>query len=74
MVEMATFLAEMSATAFMKAKEVFSELRERVMACKDSMEGTQLIESAREQLMVTRKANKQAVRNARISRGMRNKA
>jgi hypothetical protein len=68
MAEMATFLAEMSATAFMKAKEVFSELRERVMACEDSMVGTQLIESARAQLVATRKANKQAVRNAGISR------
>lgn len=62
--EVATYLAEISATAAMKAKEGFSQLRECAMEC-GQME---LIDRARTQLMACRKAKKEAVRNATISR------
>jgi hypothetical protein len=68
MAEMATYLAEISATAVKKANEKFLQLRQRAMKCGDSMAGTQLIDSARAQLLATRKAKKQAARKARISR------
>lgn len=64
----ATYLAEISATAVIKAKEKFLQLQERAIECGDSMAGTQLIDSAEAQLLEPRKARRQAARKARKSR------
>ena len=74
MADMAAFVAEMSETAFKKAKQLFSQLQERAMECGDSMTEIQLIESARAQLVASKKAKKEAVRKARISRRQAQKA
>jgi hypothetical protein len=67
MAEMATYLAEISATAVKKANEKFLQLQERALECGD-LAGTQLIDSVGAQLEATRKARRQSARKARKTR------
>jgi hypothetical protein len=67
MAEMATYLAEISATAVKKGNEKFLQLQERALECGD-LAGTQLIDSVGAQLEATRKARRQSARKARKTR------
>lgn len=70
MADLATFGAQMSARAVQKANELFRALRTRAMECGDS----EVISSARAQLMASRKAKKQAKTEATRSKSLAQQA